>query len=35
MRTRTPSPEHDLVAMCFAVAVAAVLLDLILTTIRF
>ena len=35
MRMRTQSPEHDLVAISFTLAVAVVLLDLILGTLRF
>ena len=35
MRSRTPSPEHDLVAVCFALAAAVVLLDLILGSVKF
>ena len=35
MDPRKQSPEHDLVAISFTLAVAAVLLDLILSTLRF
>lgn len=35
MRIRSQSPEHDLVAVFFALAIATVLLDLILSSLKF
>lgn len=35
MQVRSKSPEHELVAFCFAIAVIAVLLDVVISSLRF
>ena len=35
MQLRTKSPEHELVAFCLALAVITVLLDIVISSVRF